>query len=81
MRNAGETLLPRSASTPTAKAISVAIGIAQPLKARLLLVHVVQDLAWLVEMASVASSDEMHREMFERQERGNAEQDERPSIL
>ena len=56
-------LVPLDGSDTAQLGLAEAIGIAQPLKARLLLLQVVDDLAWLVEMSAVANSAQLHREV------------------
>lgn len=61
-------LVPLDGSDTAARGLTEAIGVAQTSKGRLFLLNVVDDLSWLVEMAAVANSEEMHR-----QARGYAE--------
>jgi nucleotide-binding universal stress UspA family protein len=56
-------LVPLDGSDTAQLGLAEAIAIARPLKARLLLLQVVDDLAWLVEMSAVANSQQMHREV------------------
>ena len=52
-------LVPLDGSATAERGLQEAIGLAAPLKARLALLHVVDDFAMLVEMSSVASYKEM----------------------
>jgi nucleotide-binding universal stress UspA family protein len=56
-------LVPLDGSDTAQRGLAEAIRLAQPLKAKLLLLQVLDDLGWLVEMSAVANSREMHREV------------------
>ncbi|UUX95033.1 universal stress protein [Aquabacterium sp. J223] len=57
-------LVPVDGSQTAELGLAEAIAIAQPMKARLLLLSVVNDLDWLVEGAAIASSAEAHQEVL-----------------
>jgi nucleotide-binding universal stress UspA family protein len=56
-------LVPLDGSEAAGLGLAEAIRLAQPLKARLVLLSVVDDPAWLAEMSAVASSDKLRREI------------------
>jgi len=58
-------LVPLDGSDTAQLGLTEAIELAQPLKAKLFLLQIVDDLGWLVEMSAFANSGEMHREVLE----------------
>jgi nucleotide-binding universal stress UspA family protein len=56
-------LVPLDGSDTARRGLVEAVGLARALGAQLHLLHVVADLEWLVEMASVASNAKLHEEM------------------
>lgn len=62
-------LVPLDGSDTSQLGLQEAIALAQPLKARLLLLHVIDDLTWLVEMSAVVDSRELHADMERHAER------------
>jgi nucleotide-binding universal stress UspA family protein len=56
-------LVPLDGSDTARLGLQEAIALAQPLKARLLLLTVLDDLAWLVEMSAFADSRQLHEDL------------------
>lgn len=56
-------LVPIDGSPTSQRGLKEAIGLAGALKARLVLLHVVVDLQWLIEGASVANYDQMREQL------------------
>lgn len=56
-------LVPLDGGDTAELGLAEAIDIARTCKSRLLLLHVIDDLAWLVEMSAVANSETLHREL------------------
>ena len=56
-------LVPLDGSDTAQLGLEQAISLAQPLKARLLLLYVLDDLAWLVEVSAFADSRQLHEDL------------------
>lgn len=56
-------LVPLDGSDTAQLGLEQAIALAQPLKARLLLLYVLDDLAWLVEVSAFADSRQLHEDL------------------
>ena len=56
-------LVPLDGTSTSEFGLQEAIALAQPLRARLLLLHVLDDLTYLVEMAAIADTSELHAKL------------------